>query len=488
MGVTTTRRTVNLQATMEPTSPSLPSDSLSPAARTAMRAFLLSWTFTTIPSIAGAVIKATRSRKSPQLIRLLQQSVFQNGFPTLVAGAFAGHHLLDHVLRRYYARQKKPSISRRSRLFLSAAISMLIVRRAFPKTKTLDFTLFALVRALDLMAHRAYNSSAVRKRVPHWVLEYGNVGVFAAASSEIMFAWFYAPERLPRSYSTWITKMSEMDERLLLALRAIRNGDWIYGKDTGIQDLLGDYAVQVGLPKSAGDPLNGRIPCQLVHGGLPYGCEVYAMNRFIRGFAKVFPLYFSVHLLPPLLFRTAQFLQEPQNRLLHALKAASRSSTFLASFIAIIWYSICLVRTRVGHQIFHIDQSFLDNTFAPLVGCMLCGAALLIESPSRRGEMALYVVPRAMISVFKRVLGPYQKGRWWESIVTETAETAVFAGSVAVVVDAIFKDKTNVRASIRGLLSWIHRDELNLAEKKQKNALKEETLTPKTAECQQDCQ
>lgn len=27
----------------------------------------------------------------------------------------------------------------------------------------------------------------------------------------------------------WITKMSEMDERLLIALRAIRDGKWIYG-------------------------------------------------------------------------------------------------------------------------------------------------------------------------------------------------------------------------------------------------------------------
>lgn len=57
-----------------------------------------------------------------------------------------------------------------------------------------------------------------------------------------------------------------------------------------MQDLLGDYAVELGLPKAAGDPMNGRIPCQIVHQGQPYGCEVYAMNRFIKGFLKVYPV------------------------------------------------------------------------------------------------------------------------------------------------------------------------------------------------------
>lgn len=106
---------------------------------------------------------------------------------------------------------------------------------------------------------------------------------------------------------------------------------------------------------------------------------------------------------------------------------------------------------------------------APLVGCMLCGLSLLIESPHRRGEMALYVVPRAMLSMFERVLGPHQKGRWWESVATEAAETTVFASSMAVVLDAMFNDKSHVRSSVRGFLSWIMKDELKQQDKKQED-------------------
>ena len=32
-----------------------------------------------------------------------------------------------------------------------------------------------------------------------------------------------------RSYAGWITNMSGIDDRLLKALRAIRQGDWVYG-------------------------------------------------------------------------------------------------------------------------------------------------------------------------------------------------------------------------------------------------------------------
>ncbi|KAI9497490.1 hypothetical protein BDB00DRAFT_804708 [Zychaea mexicana] len=460
--------------------------SLRPALLTALRAYGLTWSITTVPGIIGVFVKAllqmsrTLAKTSSllaasaplrkTLIRdvplLLNKSFSRNGFPYIMVGAFTGHHFLTFVLQHHL--KPKVNIRRKTAVFLTAAASMLAVRRAFPNTKTLDFTFFALVRALDVLAHQAYDAPMIKNNVPAWMLDYGSVGVFTVACTEIMFTWFYQPELLPRSYSLWITKMSEMDDRLLKALRAIRNREWIYGKDTGLGDLLGDYAVGLGLPREMGNPMRGRIPCQLVHQGQPYGCEVYSMNRFIKGFIRIFPLYFAVHLAPHLLFRTARLMQNPSMSLLHILKAATRSSAFLASFITIIWYSICLTRTRIGHQLLNINQTRLDDTTAPLIGSMLCGLSLLLESRHRRGEMALYVVPRAMYSLTERVLGPYQKGRWWEPVAAEGAETLLFAGSVTIILSAMFKNQSNVRSSARGLLSWILKSELPAEEMKEK--------------------
>ncbi|KAI9279370.1 hypothetical protein BY458DRAFT_532194 [Sporodiniella umbellata] len=256
--------------------------------------------------------------------------------------------------------------------------------------------------------------------------------------------------------------MSGIDDRLLKTLRAIRSGKWIYGKDTGLGPLLGDYCEEIGLPRSYGDPVFGRIDCAVVHDGYHWGCEFNALNRFLKGFIKIFPVYLGVHLAPPLLFKTKKLLENPVESLTHILKASLRSSTFLGTYIAIIWYSICLVRTRIGHQLLNVQQTRLDNTLAPLVGSMLCGLSLLIETRHRRGEMTLYVMPRALFSITGRVLGFLKKKQWWLNFGSKWAENVIYSMSVMVVIHALYKDKNSVRPSIRGLMSWILKEELQI--------------------------
>jgi hypothetical protein len=162
-----------------------------------------------------------------------------------------------------------------------------------------------------------------------------------------------------------------------------------------------------------------------------------------------------VHLIPPLLFRRSKTLENPINSGIHILKAAMRSSTFLATFIALTWYGVCLTRTRVGHQMFNMNQAKLDNTLAPLVGCMMCGFSLLIENKHRRGEMALYVAPRAIYSLMERVLGPHRRGRPWEKKVAEASEIVIFAGAVSTVLEAMYRRDDMVRSSVKGLMKWV---------------------------------
>ncbi|KAI9306342.1 hypothetical protein BJ944DRAFT_160060 [Cunninghamella echinulata] len=252
-----------------------------------------------------------------------------------------------------------------------------------------------------------------------------------------------------------------MDERLLTALRLIRNKTWLYGKDTGIDDLLGNFCVDIGLPYDLGKPSRGRIPCKVVHGGNSWGCEANALVRFIKGFIKVFSLYFTVHFTPHLIFRRDKLVQDPIGSGLNILKASTRSSAFIATYISLIWYSICLTRTRIGHQVLGVNQTILDDTLGPLIGCMMCGLSLLIENKHRRGEMALYVVPRALFSITERIVEPwFVRGRWWEPKVAETVETLAFAASMTTLLSAMYRDKDMVRSSVKGILNWIMKNEL----------------------------
>lgn len=197
---------------------------LRPAVLTAIRVFVLGWSVTTAPAtlsiLITALIKAVKKPSSlphvaskaflRDLPSQLQRSVLQNGLPYLLAGAFAGHRFLAYAIKKQQQQQQQRSSSSnekenedknmdpRVNVFLTAALAMIAVRRAFPRTKTLDFTFFALVRALDVVAHRAYSSPVARQYLPDWSLEYGSVIVFTLACTEIMFAWFFAPQRLPR--------------------------------------------------------------------------------------------------------------------------------------------------------------------------------------------------------------------------------------------------------------------------------------------------
>ncbi|KAJ2960487.1 hypothetical protein NQZ79_g4092 [Umbelopsis isabellina] len=338
---------------------------------------------------------------------------------------------------------------------IASALTLFSVHRLFPRTGTLDITLFAAVRAGDVFAHRFGESDYAKKKIPTWMLYNGDVIVFVLACTEIMFSWFFAPTRLPRSYDNWISRMAAMDQRLLEALRMIRTGDFVYGNYTEKSSLLIKYCEDIGLPISYGDPRTGRIHCEIVHDGFPGGCEGNALRRFARGFSQAFMIYLPVHLLPPLLFRRKKTLENPIDSAIHILKAAMRSSTFLATFIALTWYGVCLTRTRVGHQLFNINQAKLDNTLAPLVGCMMCGFSLLIENKHRRGEMALYVAPRAIYSLMERVLGPHRRGRPWEKKVAEASEIVIFASAVSTVLEAMYRRDDMVRSSVKGLMKWV---------------------------------
>lgn len=176
---------------------------LVPALKTLVRAYGVGWSVTTVPTILALLVKVILTKQNKfgaiqkaillTLPQVLKKSITQNGFPLLVAGSFAGQKFL-----RYFLNKKNEKISQKSAIFWSSLISIWSIRRLFPNIKTLDLTFFVLVRAFDVFAHRIYVSPKVRQSVPEWTLEYGNIAIFMLASTEIIFSWFYEPERLPR--------------------------------------------------------------------------------------------------------------------------------------------------------------------------------------------------------------------------------------------------------------------------------------------------
>lgn len=103
-----------------------------------------------------------------------------------------------------------------------------------------------------------------------------------------------------------------------------------------------------------------------------------------------------MHILPILLTRPRQLLRS--NDLLNTLLSVFRSASFLSTFLSSTFFTICITRTLLLARLFpSISHDFWDGPLGcTFIGSLVCGTSIWIEQGRRRGEMALYVLPRAV--------------------------------------------------------------------------------------------
>lgn len=273
--------------------------------------------------------------------------------------------------------------------------------------RSLDLTLFSFTRAAGVIASLAWTEWERRRkskgrwtRVEAIAPRLADAGLFAGSAAVVMWAWFYAPERLPRSYGKWIGEAAQVDGRLIEALRRVRRGQFVYGKDTGQAPLLESMCKDYSWPIKWGDPaVTVPIPCEMVHMGCGPNCEWHAMSRFMRSFK------FAMLTNLPLQLLLRVRAKQPATAFNRAVKDATRSSTFLALFISMFYYGVCLSRTRLGPKIFDsktVTPLMWDSGLCVGAGCFMCGWSILAETALRRQEIALFVAPRAAAAILPR--------------------------------------------------------------------------------------
>lgn len=318
--------------------------------------------------------------------------------------------------------------------------------------RTLDLTLFAATRALDVIVGELWARRKARRmdsgswtRLEALVGHLTDPAIFSTSSALVMWAWFYVPSRLPHTYNKWITSAAAVDARLINALRLCRSGQLQYSKDMGpdarlLESMCRDY----GWPLAWGDPATTvPFPCTMVHMDCGPSCEYHALLRMWRSWRWSMATYLPLSLL--------LILRKPYRTppgVLRAVLSAVRSSAFLGAFISLFFYGVCIARTRVGPLIFGTSvtarQTF-DSGLCVAVGCGLCGWSILIERASRRKDMGLFVAPRALATLLPR---RYSLDKQWR-------ETLVFATSTAVVFTAIQENPKRVRGVMGSILKSV---------------------------------
>lgn len=399
------------------------------------KVFLRAWTFvylmTTMPRLISVLARQSqwKTRYQSRLFHERLIGILAYGFKldslATVCGLIAGG---TSVLSRVFGRSgNKAQVTRFISAFIMGCIGMTIVQQCKRPRKTIDMTAFAAARAFDVLLQHFLRGRYVTQI---------DTLLFTLSAWSIMFRWLYYPDRLDSSYRGWITKLADMDERLLDALRYIWQGRLTYGQSSKYSNSLEDYCLDIGM-----NPSNGNfnksipIPCIVVHGNTFESCEVFALHRWYTSFCSAMKMY-----LP--LFALVRLRQRGLSR--HILSDASRSSAFLATFIASIWYMICLTRTRIGPRL-NMSPHCRD-TWAPAIACGLCGLSVLLEKSARRTELTLFLAPRFIATMLPgRMEHSY---RWLELF--------VFGGSVGVLLAAV-GDKSAVRGVYGRTLTRIMR-------------------------------
>jgi len=301
------------------------------------------------------------------------------------------------------------------------------------KERRLTFSLYLFVRVMEAACHGAVANHLIKP----W--NHADTMIFVFSCTEIMYSWFYTPETLPPAYVRWITRMASMDTRLLDYMRALREGRAMHGQHC---DMLAQYCLDHGIDPAVGDPAHGHLDCIMVHPLDPNHCTGNSWRRFWNGFTQSLIIYIPVHFLPLIFWRFPSLRRDPTGQIGKTLVASMRSAAFLGTFISSIWSAICLLRNLLQQ----------DTIYGPMLGSFLCGFSLLIEKKTRRMELALYCLPRAMYSFYVKA---NQKG-YLPYI--NNFETGLFAASCGTFLLFHEHHRSFMKPSFNSFLDWLFSD------------------------------
>ncbi|RKP00182.1 hypothetical protein CXG81DRAFT_19841 [Caulochytrium protostelioides] len=292
----------------------------------------------------------------------------------------------------------KPQIPKFVAGVIAGACAYRSLRRPRP-----DFALFMGVRALDsLIQFQQPLVSSMFAWVPRPIYDHADTVVFVLSSWEIMRSWFYCPDALPKSYANWITSMADIEPPILEALKLSKEGLVSYTKPMPDNQLAVSAMDTLKLPLSWGNADFGQFPCWITHGDL-ISCPRHWWQIFWSAFQRALRIYVPVHLIPALIFSRPKTMDAMARMLQRTTFHALHSTTFLSMFVTIIWSSICVVRRTTGQ----------DTALGPTLGSFLCGLSILLERRSRRREMGIYTLPKAIESLLFRTGMVRQSEHWF---------------------------------------------------------------------------
>ncbi|CAA0843380.1 Unknown protein [Striga hermonthica] len=183
-----------------------------------------------------------------------------------------------------------------------------------------------------------------------------------------------------------------------------------------------------------------KIPCSIIHGN--EGCGTHFLTFLLQAYKRALPVYLPVYLIPALIVHRQGLLKRPYTILWKGLFGTVRSSLFLSTYCSSAWLWTCIL--------FRI----LKRCNIPMVaiGTFPTGLALAIEKKSRRIEISLYCLARAIESFFTCIA---DSGHLPRSKHFKRADVVVFSISTAMIMHCYAMERDVFRSKYLNVLDWV---------------------------------
>ncbi|KAK2465891.1 hypothetical protein APHAL10511_001532 [Amanita phalloides] len=285
----------------------------------------------------------------------------------------------------------------------------------------------------------SYNSFTTRHNIH---VPYGDVLVFSLACGQIMYAFLLRPDTIDKSYRSWIGQAAKVPPeclRMTFGLSReqmfdVRDLDQICARSditpTNLTDLK-NLREQFFPSLDASMYIPRYAPCSAVHPALS-SCMSVPLDRFFAVSKWMLPIYSALHFVPAILFKWKAFTRDPGRVIVKSGLGSLRSSAFLGVFVVIYQTLFCakhnlhrflsVLKRSPSNPLLHIPQhviDFLVSKSSFWLSGFAAGLSLFVEEKRRRGELAMYVLPKGLESLWITARGKglvFRTGKWGETL------------------------------------------------------------------------
>ena len=170
------------------------------------------------------------------------------------------------------------------------------------------------------------------------------------------------------------------------------------------------------------------VPCKVIH---DHSCEWNALRKFWLVFSMAYKFYIPIHVLPAVIFKRKRLMKEPIKILKACIKNIIKSSLFISIYVASFWYFCCLSR----------NFRKVTDKWNIIIAGFFCSFSVLFEPAHRRTELALYMFPRFLESMFLFL----EKRGYLKSVAN--GEVFVFAVALGIIMYCYQNEERNIKST-----------------------------------------